>query len=392
VSVEILGDASEIVRVRRCIDGLRRSASPVRPIFVTGETGTGKSLVARAIHEALHAGGRLIELRCTGEVELLESMLFARRGEARGADTLVIDDPLALADQQRLVELLLRVEASRSEVQVVALQSTPDALESPGVRPELRHRLNGVCFHLPPLRARGADVVAIARAMLARRSRELGLTRRLLSPEAAAALVAHSWPGNGHELANEIDAILLTVDSACVEPEHFRFLRSVGDETDQAVSLTAGDRRIVDELVAREQCSIDEVLRRALRQGLDSMVAGADAASLRLAGGAQRDALRARLTRVVRAGVSLKSIAQEAGVNPTALSRFRLVGTGIGAEGLGRVEQALDTVEPGALRKTLRSPQLVQSWDDEVQGFSRPSGEARDLPTSPGRRGREDVQ
>ena len=208
-------------------------------VLITGETGTGKELLARALHYGgPRAAAPFVELNCAAlPAPLLESELF---GHERGAftdartakpglfevaegGTLFLDeiDHLAPELQGKLLRALeqksmrrLGATASRTvDVRIVAATNTDlaAAVQQGLFREDLYYRLNVITLELPPLRARGQDVLLLAEFFLSRFSARYGLPQPPLEPAARRALLAHSWPGNIRELRNTIErAILLS--------------------------------------------------------------------------------------------------------------------------------------------------------------------------------------
>src|SRR5438034_326573 len=211
----------------------------IATLLITGETGTGKELLARALHYGgPRAAAPFVELNCAAlPAPLLESELF---GHERGAftdakttkpglfevaqgGTLFLDevDHLAPELQSKLLRALeqksvrrLGATAARTvDVRIVAATNTDlaAAVQQGLFREDLYYRLNVVTLELPPLRARGQDVVLLAEFFLSRFSARYGLPQPPLTPEARRALLAHSWPGNIRELRNTLErAILLS--------------------------------------------------------------------------------------------------------------------------------------------------------------------------------------
>ena len=204
-------------------------------VHVFGETGTGKDLVAKALHAASPRARRpLVPVNVAGlSDDLLISELF---GHARGAftgavtdhegyvakaegGTLFIDEvgDMSGVAQVRLLRFLEEGEYQRlgetavrkADVRVVSATNVdiPRRVRERRFREDLWFRLKGERIHLPPLRERGDDVLLLARHFLHRQATGRGETPPTLSREAEAALLAHSWPGNVRELQHEMQRV-----------------------------------------------------------------------------------------------------------------------------------------------------------------------------------------
>jgi DNA-binding NtrC family response regulator len=208
-------------------------------ILITGETGTGKELLARALHYGgPRAAAPFVELNCAAlPPQLLESELF---GHERGAFTdakvakpglfevahggaLFLDevDRLAPELQSKLLRAIelktirrLGATASRTvDVRIVAATNAEltEAVQSGRFREDLYYRLNVITLELPPLRERGDDVLLLADFFLRKFSAQYRLPQPVLTPDVRRALLTHSWPGNVRELRNSIErAVLLS--------------------------------------------------------------------------------------------------------------------------------------------------------------------------------------
>ncbi|WP_297833091.1 nitrogen regulation protein NR(I) [Thermomonas sp.] len=226
-STELIGQAPAMRALFRAIG---RFAQVPLSVLITGETGTGKELVARALHrESPRAGMPFVALNTAAiPAELLESELFGHeagaftgaqrrhlgRFEQANGGSLFLDEigdmPAAL--QTRLLRVLaegefFRVggrELIRVDVRVIAATHQPlEALVEQGrFRADLLHRLDVVRLHLPPLRDRREDIALLAARFLAHAATRLQLPARRLSPAALERLQAHVWPGNVRELEN----------------------------------------------------------------------------------------------------------------------------------------------------------------------------------------------
>ena len=241
---EMLGRSAAMREVFRA---LGRVAASELGVLVTGETGTGKELVARALHRhSPRASGPFVALNTAAiPSELLESELFGHeagaftgaqrrhvgRFEQAARGTLFLDEigdmPLPL--QTRLLRVLAegefyRVggrELVRADARVVAAthQDLGAKVAAGGFRADLLHRLDVVRIALPPLRERREDVPLLAQRFLSDAARALGLEPKRYTPAALERLAAHDWPGNVRELENVCRRLALmapgrTIDAA----------------------------------------------------------------------------------------------------------------------------------------------------------------------------------
>lgn len=207
-------------------------------VLVLGESGVGKELVARAVHESgKRSSEPFVAVNCAAIPEtLIEAELFGhergaftdareqRRGrfEAAGAGTLFLDEiselPLALqgkllrALQERSFERVGSATQIALTARVIAASNRDLAAEvrAGRFRADLYHRLNLATLRVPPLRARKSDLPALIASILARANREIGRDVERLEPAALARLEAYDWPGNVRELEHVIKRSLLT--------------------------------------------------------------------------------------------------------------------------------------------------------------------------------------
>ncbi|HEV8264960.1 MAG TPA: sigma-54 dependent transcriptional regulator [Gemmatimonadales bacterium] len=205
--------------------------------LIVGETGTGKELLARAIHAGgPRRGAPFVAVNCSAFPEhLIESELFGHeRGsftdahaakpglfEVADTGTLFLDEvgDLPLCLQAKLLRVLedkeiRRVGGTKSrtvDVRILAATSRhlPERVREGSYREDLFFRLSSVVLSLPPLRERGDDVILIAQALLQRLAAEHGLPLPTLTPEVCRQLRAHTWPGNVRELKNALERALL---------------------------------------------------------------------------------------------------------------------------------------------------------------------------------------
>jgi DNA-binding NtrC family response regulator len=242
---------------------IRRVAPHFRAVLVTGETGTGKDLVAQTLHRLSPAArGRYVVLNCSAVVEtLFESELFGHvRGAFTGAThdkaglfehahggTLFLDEigDMPLATQAKLLRVLQNQEVQRVgsltarkvDVRVIAATNRDlrVAIEEKRFREDLYYRLSMVEIHVPRLADRKEDLPLLERHFVTKFARQYGKEIRGLTPRAQIVLALHGWPGNVRELENVIGHACMmtlgdTVDIADLPP----YLQSRGSESPEA--------------------------------------------------------------------------------------------------------------------------------------------------------------
>jgi len=217
-------------------------------VLITGESGTGKELVARAIHHASpRADGPFVAVSCAALPDtLLESELFGHeRGAFTGADrqkpgrfelaahgTLFLDEigELSAAVQVKLLRVLQEREFQRvggtatlkADVRLIAATNRDLTAEMAAgrFRSDLFYRLGVFNVHLPPLRARGDDVLLLADSFIRSLAAKMGKGDVTLSRDARELLRRHAWPGNIRELQNAVERALITCEGTLVTAAH----------------------------------------------------------------------------------------------------------------------------------------------------------------------------
>jgi len=261
---------------------VRRVAGTEVGVLLLGESGTGKEVVARAIHQqSTRAGQPFVPVNCAALPDnLLESELFghvrgaftdapkARRGlflEANGG-TLFLDEigelPLAMqpkllrALQERVVRAVGSHEAVPFDTRIIAAtnRNLGEAIAAGTFREDLFYRLNVVQIDLPPLRARGNDVLILAQSFVERFAERHQVNVRGIAPEAAEKLLQHSWPGNVRELMNAIERAVALARGELLMlgdlPERVREAEKVridvtADDPEELLTLEELERRYI---------------------------------------------------------------------------------------------------------------------------------------------------
>jgi DNA-binding NtrC family response regulator len=260
---EILGHCTAIRAVR---DIVARVAATNTTVLITGETGTGKELVARAIHRnSQRAHKPFIAINCAAVTEtLLESELFGHeRGAFTGADrarsglfeaahegTLFLDEvaEMSAAAQAKLLRVLASGEIQRvgstvtRKVDVRVLAAThrnlQECVHDRQFREDLYYRLAVVPVHLPPLRERGDDLHQLCATLCLRIAEEMKVPARQISAGALAKLRTYAFPGNIRELRNLLERALILGQQPELQPEDFHLQASVPALRQPAGELT----------------------------------------------------------------------------------------------------------------------------------------------------------
>lgn len=291
---------------------VERVAPTNTTVLLGGESGVGKDLFARAIHEhSLRASGPFVKINSTAIPEnLLESELFGyERGAFSGATstkpgkfemankgTLFLDEigdvppaiqvKLLRVLQEREFERLGGTKTLKVDVRLIAATNRDlrAALEEGTFREDLYYRLNVVAIDVPPLREHMEDVPALARFLLERFARDSGKPPKQLTPAALARLRDHHWPGNVRELGNVLERAI-TLSSADV-------IDASDIQLDSAAShSSAGTAPVLPPGMTLEKWE-EEIIREAVRH------AGGNKSQASRALGLSRNALRYRLSKL----------------------------------------------------------------------------------------------
>jgi transcriptional regulator with GAF, ATPase, and Fis domain len=241
---ELVGSCPGLVEVYKKVE---KVAGTDISVLITGETGTGKELIAREIHNrSPRKGGPFVVVNCGAIPEnLMESELFGhvrgaftgavatRQGKFQLADggTLFLDEigemPVALqvkllrSLQERVVVKVGDSKPERVDIRVVAAthRNLEERIRTGEFREDLYYRLNVVNLHLPPLRERGDDVMVIAKFLLSKYAEEYSSKVKGFTPNALIAMRKYTWPGNVRQLENRIKKALVLCDRSLIGPE-----------------------------------------------------------------------------------------------------------------------------------------------------------------------------
>ncbi len=309
----------------------RVARSQARTVLIYGETGTGKGLIARMLHDlSPRKSAPFMDINCAAiPSSLLESELFGhekgaftgavnrKQGLIEAADggTFFLDevrelDPVMQAKMLTLLDTrrMRRVGGVKPiDVNVRFIAATNKILlgevESGLFRDDLYYRLQVIAVNIPPLRDRGDDLFLLAERFMQQYSQEYGSTPKRLSAEVQQIFRRYSWPGNVRELENLIERICLLEDGGVVLTEHLprRILRAVrGDartDTPSSLENTAPTGlRTADGYHGATQAFQRALIRQALAEGAAEGAGSLAAAAMRL--GLSRHALRHQMDKL----------------------------------------------------------------------------------------------
>ncbi|HUU45071.1 MAG TPA: sigma-54 dependent transcriptional regulator [Acidobacteriota bacterium] len=289
------------------------AASPTEIVLLLGESGTGKNVVARAIHNQSERADRpFVTIECTSIPEqLLESELF---GHEKGAftdaratkkgllelaktGTVFIDEigDLPLSMQAKLLRVIEDKRFKRvggvvdfevdARIIVASNKNLAEAVNAKLFRADLYFRLNVVPIHLPPLREREHDIIVFAEFFMERFNRQFNKSFTSISDAAARELLTYPWPGNVRELRNAMERAILLGSGDELEPEHFVLDHGLTENAETTPSPTA--------LPAREGQTLDEFETDMIRRALEEADGNQTQAARSL--GISRDVLRYRM-------------------------------------------------------------------------------------------------
>ncbi|MEK6643402.1 MAG: sigma-54 dependent transcriptional regulator [Planctomycetota bacterium] len=294
-------------------------------VLITGETGTGKDLAARALH---YGGPRkdkpFIHVNCTAlPPTLFESELFghlrgsftsashAKRGlfEVAHGGTIFLDEigHLDMAMQAKLLQAIesreIRpvgaTETRTINVHVIAATNRDlrAAVESGEFRRDLYHRLRVIELHVDALRDRREDIQSLVQHFLVMHCARFGMKPKSMNREAMNALLSHDWPGNVRELSHLIESTVLQVDCDEIQPRDLRLGETVASTGDLRIDVVGGQSIVID--FDRGEPKLDEIEHTILVAAFEHTGRNLSRAARIL--GITREALRYRLNRMTEA-------------------------------------------------------------------------------------------
>jgi two-component system, NtrC family, response regulator PilR len=284
----LIGDSPAMVQVRSLIEKLAKSQAPV---FISGESGSGKERAARMIHDlGPRAAAPFVAVNCGAIPEnLMESEFFgARKGAFTGADcdregffqaahggTLFLDEvgDLPLPMQVKLLRAIQEKKFRRlgdtveSVVDVRILSATHHNLkamvEASRFRQDLFYRLNVIELRMPALRERSEDIPQLADILLARLAESSGLPLARLSPGAIEALMACSFPGNVRELENILERAMALSSGELIQADDLLLDPTDMGEASHSITAAPGGTDLQDYLDAMERKVIEDALEKS---------------------------------------------------------------------------------------------------------------------------------
>ncbi|MFO0974147.1 MAG: sigma-54 dependent transcriptional regulator [Phycisphaerae bacterium] len=321
----IVGDSAATRNLKETLRRLTRAdilSLPNPPtVLITGETGSGKDLAARAIHyHGPRAKKPFIHVNCTALPDtLVESELFghvrgaftsasqAKRGlfEVAHGGTIFLDEigNMALEMQSKLLQVLeSRVirpvggtDSRPIDVHIIAAtnRDLERAVAAEEFRRDLYHRLRVLQVHLPPLRERTEDILPLAKHFLRLHCQRFGLALKSLADDAAAALARCEWRGNVRELSHVVESVVLQVDGAVIQAEDLKLEPASAPGAHLQLSLPGG--RLIEIDFDRGEPKLEEIELTILQAAFEHTRHNLSQAARSL--GITREALRYRLNK-----------------------------------------------------------------------------------------------
>lgn len=284
-SDELIGESKPMLDLKSKI---KRIAQATGSVLVRGESGSGKELVAKAIHRASNRADRpMLSVNCAAMPrDLMESQLFGhKKGAFTGADTdhigwfqqahsgmLFLDEvgEMTLEGQAKLLRILeghpfMPVGATKEvtvDVRVIAATNRDlrDFVRDGKFREDLYYRLSVFELYIPPLRERGPDIEMLVNHFFRQFKQQNGRLALNLSEAARQKLLGYQWPGNVRQLRNVIDSCVVMAESDEVQPEDLG-LRDVGGGELQTLNLEFWERKLIREALGRSSNNVPDAAK-----------------------------------------------------------------------------------------------------------------------------------
>lgn len=279
-STELIGESTVMKKLKERIVRVARASGSV---LIRGESGSGKELVARAVHQASPRSDRpMLTVNCAAiPQELIESQLFGhKKGSFTGADadhvgwfeqahtgTLFLDEigELTLEGQAKLLRILeghpfLPVGATEQvlvDVRVIAAtnRDLAEFVRERKFREDLFYRLSVFELSVPPLRERESDIELLLEHFMAHFCRQHGRSNLALSDEARAQLLDYAWPGNVRQLRNVIDSAVVMADDPKIQGADLG-LRDAGVSRLDTLRIDAWEKRLIEQALSKTGGSV----------------------------------------------------------------------------------------------------------------------------------------
>jgi len=285
-SDELIGDSPPMKRLKQKIGRIARATGCV---LIRGESGSGKELVARAIHRASARSDRpMLSVNCAAiPRDLMESQLFGhKRGAFTGADadhlgwfqqadsgTLFLDEvgELTLEGQAKLLRILeghpfLPVGATQEvqvDVRVIAAtnRDLAEIVREKSFREDLYYRLSVFELLVPPLRERGPDIRRLVGFFLDHFKLQHGRPNLTLTEAAHTKLLSYAWPGNVRQLRNVIDSAVVMAEGVAIEPTDLGLRDASTDHDWESLRLDVWEQKLIREALARSGNNVPEAAK-----------------------------------------------------------------------------------------------------------------------------------
>ncbi|MBI5590543.1 MAG: sigma-54-dependent Fis family transcriptional regulator [Deltaproteobacteria bacterium] len=275
-------------KIRAAIQIARKvSVNPDIPVLITGESGSGKGVMAKTIHySSSEKPGPFVTINCGAiSAGLIESELFGydrgaftgaategKKGcfEAASGGTLLLDEigAMPLAAQVKLLGVLedrifyrvggIHIIDVAARIIAATNINLEAAVEQGDFRKDLFYRLNVVRIDIPPLRERREDIPYFINKFMSYFNAKFGKCFKYISPEAEAAFIAHHWPGNVRELRNMIERVILLEDDDTIRVEHLPFMDIIEsgpelfqDESFDSIDYLEASKSLIQEALKR---------------------------------------------------------------------------------------------------------------------------------------------